>query len=66
MDPKDLARPMAFVAKMAGYRPLAMQLLTEGLLDPQCVRKVFGGGSPKESVLDFLMIISDLARMSKV
>ncbi|CAA6654889.1 unnamed protein product [Spirodela intermedia] len=65
VEPKDLARPMAFVAKMAGYRPLAMQLLTEGLLDPQCVRKVFGGGSPKESVLDFLMIISDLARMSK-
>ncbi|MQM13691.1 hypothetical protein Taro_046612, partial [Colocasia esculenta] len=65
VDPRDLARPMAFIAKMAGYRPLAVQLLKEGLLDPQSVRKFFGGSSPKEAVIDLLMIVSDLARMSK-
>lgn len=55
------------VAKMVGYRPLALQLVKEGLLSPNRVQKLLGGQSiPKDAMLDFLMIISDLARMSKV
>ncbi|KAJ6828856.1 serine/threonine-protein kinase TIO [Iris pallida] len=65
IDSKDIARPIAFVAKMVGYRPLALQLLREGLLNSSRVRRLLGGSIPKEAVLDFLMIISDLARMSK-
>lgn len=66
IDLTDIARPIAFVAKMVGYRPLALQLLREGLLNPSRVRRLLGGSIPKEAVLDFLMIVSDLARMSKV
>ena len=66
LEAKDLAKPIALAAKLAGYRPLAGGLVAEGLLDPECMGKIFGGGSPKECLLDCLMIISDLARMSKV
>ncbi|KAM0954436.1 putative protein kinase ULK-Fused family [Dioscorea sansibarensis] len=62
---KDLGRPIAIIAKMVGYRPLALQLLREGLLNPSIVQRVFGGSGPREAVVDFLMIVSDLARMSK-
>ncbi|KAJ0979872.1 hypothetical protein J5N97_015346 [Dioscorea zingiberensis] len=62
---KDLARPIAIMAKMVGYRPLALQLLREGLLNPSIVTRVLGGSSLREAMLDFLMIVSDLARMSK-
>ncbi|ONK63237.1 uncharacterized protein A4U43_C07F12800 [Asparagus officinalis] len=65
IDVSNMARPTAFVAKMVGYRPLALQLLREGLLNQSRVERLFGGSTPKEAVLDFLMIISDLARMSK-
>ncbi|XP_078429456.1 kinase family with ARM repeat domain-containing protein isoform X2 [Wolffia australiana] len=65
LEAKDLPRPVAFVAKMVGYRPLASRLLAEGLLDEQCMGKVLGSGAPKECILDGLMTISDLARMSK-
>lgn len=63
---KDIARSVAIIAKMVGYRPLALQLLREGLLNPDNVRKLLGSSVPKDAALDFLMIISDLARMSKV
>lgn len=63
---EDLARPLAIVAKMVGYRPLASQLLREGLLNPSRVAKLLRGPIAKETLLDFLMIVSDLARMSKV
>lgn len=63
---EDLARPMAFMAKMVGYRPLALQLVKEGLLNPGRVRMLLDGSLPREALLDFLMIVSDLARMSKV
>ncbi|KAJ4831260.1 hypothetical protein Tsubulata_044914 [Turnera subulata] len=33
MDLKDYGRPVAFLAKMACHRPLAVQLVSEGLLD---------------------------------
>ncbi|XP_068647491.1 serine/threonine-protein kinase TIO-like isoform X2 [Aristolochia californica] len=61
---KDLARPVALLAKMTGYPPLARQLVRDGLLDPKKVEKLFGTSSPKMVVLDTLMIVSDLARMS--
>jgi hypothetical protein len=63
---EDIARPLAIVAKMVGYRPLALKLLREGLLNPSRVAKLLKGPLAKESLLDFLMIVSDLARMSKV
>ncbi|KAL5978436.1 hypothetical protein ACLOJK_029553, partial [Asimina triloba] len=65
-EPKDSARPLALVAKMTTYRPLAIQLLRDGLLDPRRMRKLLGSSSPLEVVLDTLMIVSDLSRMSKV
>jgi hypothetical protein len=63
---EDLSRPLAIVAKMVGYRPLASQLLREGLLNHSRVEKLLKGPIAKETLLDFLMIVSDLARMSKV
>ncbi|XAR52095.1 Non-specific serine/threonine protein kinase [Bertholletia excelsa] len=65
MELKDAARPVAFLAKMISHRPLANQLLINGLLDPGRVRKLLGGSCPREVVIDVLMIISDLARMDK-
>ncbi|KAJ1255884.1 hypothetical protein BS78_K140200 [Paspalum vaginatum] len=65
VDMEDLGRPLAIVAKMAGYRPLALQLVKDGLLDPRRVAALLEGPLAKETLLDFLMIISDLARMSK-
>ncbi|KAL5205789.1 hypothetical protein ABZP36_033998 [Zizania latifolia] len=65
VDTEDLSRPLAIVAKMVGYRPLASQLLREGLLNPSSVAKLLKGPIAKEMLLDLLMIVSDLARMSK-
>lgn len=65
VDSKDYARPVAFIAKMAGYPRLVMQLLRDGLLEQSRVRRLLEGSSPREVVLDMLMIVSDLARMSK-
>lgn len=63
---KDSGRLVAFVAKMTGYRPLAVQLIAKGLLHPNKMRKLLGSSSPKEVLVDVLMIISDLARMDQV
>ncbi|CAN6213297.1 unnamed protein product [Urochloa humidicola] len=65
VDAEDLARPWAIVAKMVRYRPLALHLLKEGLLNPSRVAASLEGPTAKDTLLDFLMIISDLARMSK-
>ncbi|URD91252.1 hypothetical protein MUK42_10526 [Musa troglodytarum] len=65
VDLKYVSRPIAIVAKMVGYRPLALQLVREGLLSPNRVRRLLSVSIPKEAMLDLLMIISDLARMSK-
>ncbi|XP_077216571.1 kinase family with ARM repeat domain-containing protein isoform X2 [Tasmannia lanceolata] len=65
VESKDLARPVAFLAKMTGHRSLAPQLVRDGLLDPNRVRKLLNASSPREVMLDILMIVSDLARMSK-
>ncbi|PSS07240.1 Serine/threonine-protein kinase [Actinidia chinensis var. chinensis] len=66
MELKDVARPVAFLAKMTGHRPLSIQLLGKGLLDPGRVRRLLGSSCPREVIMDVLMIISDLARMDKV
>lgn len=66
MEIKDVARPIAFLAKMTGHRPLAIQLLGKGLLDPGRVRRLLSSSCPREVMMDFLMIVSDLARMDKV
>ncbi|KAL4192557.1 hypothetical protein AMTRI_Chr06g172560 [Amborella trichopoda] len=66
LEGNDLGRPVAFIAKMIGYKPLSVQLLKEGLLEPGRVRMLLEeGSSPKEVVIDVLMIVSELARMSK-
>ncbi|XP_062155569.1 serine/threonine-protein kinase TIO isoform X4 [Alnus glutinosa] len=62
---KDLGRPVAFLAKMIGHRPLAVQLVDNGLLDPNRMRKLLDSSCPREVTLDTLMILSDLARMDK-
>lgn len=66
MELKDLGRPVAFLAKMISYRPLAVQLVSKGLLDPTRWKRLLNYSGPKEVTLDALMIISDLARMDKV
>ncbi|KAL3524521.1 hypothetical protein ACH5RR_017355 [Cinchona calisaya] len=65
MELKDVARPVAFLAKMTSHRPLAVQLLDAGLLDPSRMKRLLGSLCPGEVTLDVLMIISDLARMDK-
>ncbi|KAK9272765.1 hypothetical protein L1049_003142 [Liquidambar formosana] len=62
---KDVGRPVAFLAKMTGHRPLAVQLVGKGLLDPKRMRRLLDCSSPRDVTLDVLMIISDLARMDK-
>ncbi|KAF7825088.1 serine/threonine-protein kinase TIO isoform X1 [Senna tora] len=65
MELKELGRPVAFLAKMVGYRPLANQLVSQGLLDPNRMRRLLDCSVPKEVILDTLMIVSDLARIDK-
>ncbi|XP_004307883.1 PREDICTED: serine/threonine-protein kinase TIO-like [Fragaria vesca subsp. vesca] len=65
LELKDLGRPVAFLAKMIAQRPLAVQLVGKGLLDPTKMRRLLDRSSPKEVILDGLMIVSDLARMDK-
>jgi len=66
MELKDLGRPVAFLAKMIGHRPFAIQLIGRGLLDPNMMKRLLDNMSPREVMLDVLMIISDLARMDEV
>ncbi|GMH09100.1 hypothetical protein Nepgr_010940 [Nepenthes gracilis] len=66
LELKDTGRPVAFIAKMTSHKLLAIQLLGKGLLDSTRVKRLLNGSSPKEVILDVLMIVSDLARMDKV
>lgn len=66
MELKYFGKPVAFLAKMIGYRPLAVQLVGNGLLDPNRMKMLLDSSCPREVTLDVLMIISDLARMDKV
>ncbi len=63
---KDLGRPVAFLAKMISHRPLAVQLVSKGLLDSNRMKRLLDSSCPREVTLDILMIVSDLARMDKV
>ena len=54
------------LAKMIVQRPLAVQLVSKGLLDPNRWRRLLDNSSPREVTMDALMIVSDLARMDKV
>ncbi|XP_058724039.1 serine/threonine-protein kinase TIO-like isoform X1 [Vicia villosa] len=65
MELNDIGRPVAFLAKMVCQRPLAVQLVSKGLLDPNRMKRLFDLSGPKEIMLDALMIISDLSRMDK-
>lgn len=65
LDLSNIVRPTAFVAKMVGYPPLAAHFLREGLLNQNRVRRLLSSSTPKEAVVDSLMVVSDLARMSK-
>ncbi|CAF2216154.1 unnamed protein product [Brassica rapa] len=65
LDLKDLVRPVAFLAKMVGRPRLAVELVSKGLLDPNRMKKLLNQSSPREVILDVLMIISDLSRMDK-
>lgn len=65
LEVKDIGRPVAFIAKMVSSKTLASELLKDGLLAPSIIEKMLDSASPKEVTLDLLMIISDLARMSK-
>lgn len=66
MELKDIARPVAFLAKMTGHRSLVVQLIGKGLLDPVKMKRLFDVSCPREVTMDVLMIVSDLARMDKV
>lgn len=66
LEIKDLVRPVAFLAKMVGRPRLAVELVSKGLLDPNRMKKLLNQSSPREVILDILMIISDLSRMDKV
>ncbi|KAL5538446.1 hypothetical protein UlMin_042754 [Ulmus minor] len=63
MKLKDLGRPIAFLAKMIIQQPLAAQLVSKGLLDPNRWRRLLDKSSPKEVTMDVVMIVLDLARM---
>ncbi|KAL0340841.1 UNVERIFIED_CONTAM: Serine/threonine-protein kinase TIO [Sesamum radiatum] len=65
MELKDVARPVAFIAKLSMQQPLAAQLVGKGLLDPARAKRLLDNPCPREVTMDFLMIVSDLARMDK-
>ncbi|KAK6128127.1 hypothetical protein DH2020_038130 [Rehmannia glutinosa] len=66
MELKDIARPVAFIAKLSNQQPLAIQLVGKGLLDPTRAKRFLKSPCPREVMMDFLMIVSDLARMDKL
>lgn len=66
VDSKDLAKPVALLAKMIAYLPLARQLVKDGLLEASRMRKLLGSSDLKDVVSEILMIVSELARMSEV
>ncbi|KAL7148444.1 hypothetical protein ABFS83_06G179000 [Erythranthe nasuta] len=65
MELKDIARPVAFIAKISTQPQLAVQLVSKGLLVPNRAKRLLNSPCPREVTMDFLMIVSDLARMDK-
>ena len=66
LELKDTGKPVALLAKLTSQKPLAFHLVGRGMLEATRMRKLLNGSSPKEVVLDVLMIVSELARMDKV
>ncbi|KAL6582163.1 hypothetical protein OROMI_006177 [Orobanche minor] len=66
MELKDVARPVAFIAKLCNQQSLAVQLVGKGLLNSTRAKMLLNSPCPREVTTDFLMIISDLARMDKL
>ncbi|KAI3743844.1 hypothetical protein L1987_56911 [Smallanthus sonchifolius] len=65
VDLKDAAKPVGFLAKMTAHKPLVVQLLGNGLLNPNMMRRLLDNSSPREVKLDVLMIVSVVACMHK-
>ncbi|XP_024023404.1 serine/threonine-protein kinase TIO [Morus notabilis] len=63
---RRFGRRVAVIAKMISYQPLAVQVVSKGLLDPNQWRRLLDYSSPKEVLPDALMIVSDFARMDKI
>ncbi|KAL6532105.1 hypothetical protein OROGR_014075 [Orobanche gracilis] len=66
MELKDIARPVAFIAKLCNQQSLAVQLVGKGLLNSTRAKMLLNSPCPREVTMDFLMIVSDLARMDKL
>ncbi|KAL3641597.1 hypothetical protein CASFOL_012412 [Castilleja foliolosa] len=66
MELKDISRPVAYIAKLSNQQPLAAKLVGNGLFDSTRVRRLLTSSCPREVTMDFLMIVSDLARMDKL
>jgi fused-like protein len=67
LDVRDLARPVSLIVRLVqNSRNFADGLVKEGLLDSTVLHKLLGKTSPKEVIMDVLVLISDLARLSKV
>ena len=67
LDARDLARPVSLIVRLIqNSRSFADGLVKEGLLSSTILHKLLDKSSQKEVILDVLVIISDLARLSKV
>lgn len=65
LESKDTGKPVALLAKLTSQKPLAFHLVGRGMLEATRMRRLLDGSSPKEVILDVLMIVSELARMDK-
>ncbi|XP_010692392.2 serine/threonine-protein kinase TIO isoform X2 [Beta vulgaris subsp. vulgaris] len=59
---EDIRKPVAFLAKMVSCKAIAICLVRKGMLEAARMRRLLDDSSPKEVILDMLMIVSDLAR----
>ncbi|MCO5586124.1 hypothetical protein L7F22_040064 [Adiantum nelumboides] len=67
LDIKDFCKPVSLIARLVqNSKSFADGLLKQGFLSSALLAKTLNKDSPKEVVLDMLIIISDLARLSKV
>lgn len=63
---EDIRKPVAFLAKMVSCKAIAICLVRKGMLEAARMRRLLDDSSPKEVILDMLMIVSDLARKDVV
>ncbi|KAH9624398.1 hypothetical protein KSS87_017953 [Heliosperma pusillum] len=64
LELKDTGRVVAFLAKMVSYERLTI-LVGKGILETNRIRRLIDGSSPRDVILNVLMIVSDLARFDK-